>query len=764
MQFMELMATLGLDASNYNQGLDAAQSRVSAVGGTIMRGVGVIGAASAAAVGFAAGKVMDLTSQAVNAYGEYEQLTGGISKLFGTSGMEIEAYAQSVGATVDDIRDQYESLERAEALMADNAANAYATAGVSANEYMQTVTSFSAALINSLGGDTEEAARIADIAMQDLSDNANTFGTMTASELANVYSGLARGNYTLLDNLNLGFAGSQEGMLNLLNASGLFEEQLESLDGISFDQMLLAIHEVQDNMGIAGTTSREAMGTIQGSMTMLQGAWQNLLTGLGDSEADLSGLISNVVDSALAVVHNIVPIAQQAMQGIASLLTQLAPILRDELPDLINEVLPALLDAVTAIIEGVAEALPEIAGVLLPQIPPIIQRVVPVIMGLIPSLISIGGEVIGAVITGMVENAPAIVQAGLDAFQQLINAFSEGVNGDGLSQLVDATMQIIEMIGTFLVENAPTLITSAVELITQLAMMLTDPTNLQTMIDLSLQLILAIADGLVQSAPALGNAVVAVIGNLLIALWNELPNILSTIGQLLGEVAMLVIGLVGGLMGDSYDEVMSKLTAIWDYVSTSLADFWTGISTWVSDVATSISGLWENIVSFFTDGITNVGEALSGWWDEIVAFFSDLADNALTWAGDMIDNFVDGLMGGISRVGDAVSGIADEVRSFLGFSEPERGPLSNFHTFAPDMIDLWNQTLEDSMSSMDTPLTNVSNHIADGMSTPMNAGGYTGGATDSRPIVIPVYIGNEKIDEIIVDSNQRMAFISGGRA
>ena len=736
MQFMELMATLGLDASNYNQGLDAAQSRVSAVGGAIMRGVGVVGAASAAAVGAAAAGVVNLTTQAVNSYAEYEQLVGGVNKLYG---------------------------DASEAML-ENARNAYATAGMDANTYMQTVTSFSASLLNSLDGDAAQAAEIADMAMRDLADNANTFGTMTVDELSNVYTALAKGNYTLLDNLNLGYAGSQEGMLALINDAGIFEQRIDSLDDVSFDQMLMAIHEVQTQFNITGTTANEAASTISGSIGMLRGAWANLITGLGDSEADLGGLISNVVDSALTVIHNITPVAQQAMQGIASLLTQLAPILRDELPELINTVLPALLDAVTAIIEGVAQALPEIASVLLPQIPPIIQRVVPVIMGLIPSLISIGGEVIGAVITGMVENAPAIVQAGLDAFQQLINAFSEGVNGDGLSQLVDATMQIIEMIGTFLVENAPTLITSAVELVTQLATMLTDPTNLQMMIDLALQLVLAIAQGLAQSAPALGNAVVAVIGNLLITLWNELPNILSTVAQLLGEVVVLVIGLIGGLMGQSFDEVQNGIIEVGSFLQTSFAEFLISASNFVTDVIEHVVNMWTGIGEWFTNGITGIGEALSGWWDEIVSFFANLASNAVTWASDMIDNFVDGLMGGISRVGDAVSGIADEVRSFLGFSEPERGPLSNFHTFAPDMIDLWNQTLEDSMSSMDTPLTNVSNHIAGGMSTPVNAGGYTGGAADSRPIVIPVYIGNEKIDEIIVDSNQRMAFISGGRA
>lgn len=768
MNVFELFAKLGLDSSEYESGLDRARSMFSSVGGAIGAGVTAVAGVTTAAIGAAATGVVNITTQSVQAYSEFEQLTGGISKLFGTAGQSLEEYADSLGETdmtMQEIEDQFNSLARAEDLMAQNAQDAYATAGMSANEYMQSVTGFSAALINSLGGDTEEAARIADIAMRDLADNANTFGVQSAQELANVYGALARGSFQTLDSLNLGFAGTQQGMIDLINSSGIFEEQIDSLENVSFAQMLEAIHAVQENMGIANTTLNEAMGTIQGSIGMLQGAWTNLLTGLGDSEADLGGLIDNVVTSALAVVDNIAPVAEQALGGIAQLIDGLAPILEERLPSLIENTLPSLLSAVTSIITAVANALPSIASVLLPQVSNVIQRTLPAILSLVPQFISIGGEIIRAVITGLVENAGEIAQAGLDVLQTLIDGFAEATSGDGISQLIDTTMQIVEMIGNFLVENAPTLITAAVELITQLAMMLTDPTNLQMLIDLSLQLILAIGDGLVQSAPALGNAVVAVIGNLLIALWNELPNILSTIGQLLGEIAMLVIGLVGGLMGDSYDEVISKLSAIWDSVSTSLSDFWTGISTWVSDVATSISGLWENIVSFFTDGITNVGEALSGWWDEITSFFSDLATSALTWAGDMVSNFVGGIRDGIASVGQGMSEFAAEAASWIHFSEPDKGALSNFSTFAPDMVDLWNETLTDSLPNLSIGMGNMSDYIADNMPSLAGAGaGDMAGIVSLPPIVVQAYFGQEKIDEVMVESNQRIDYISGGRA
>jgi phage-related protein len=296
-------------------------------------------------------------------------------------------------------------------------------------------------------------------------------------------------------------------------------------------------------------------------------------------------------------------------------------------------------------------------------------------------------------------------------------------------------------------------------------MMLTDPTNLQMLIDLSLQLILAIADGLVQSAPALGNAVIAVIGNLLTTLWNELPNILSTIVSLLGEVGQLVIGLIGGLMGNSYDEVVGNVAAVGDFLSSSFENFITGLTGWISNIGSSISQLWTDIVTFFTDGIVNVGDALSGWWEEISGWFSNLASSALTWAGDMIDNFVSGIRNGISAVGDAVSGIADTVAGYIGFSEPEdpRSALHNFHTFAPDMIDLWNSSLEGAIPELNMGMSSMADYIADSMPS-LEGAGDMAGVVSMPPIVVQAYFGQEKIDEVMVESNQRIDYISGGRA
>lgn len=730
MNVFELFATLGLDSSDYESGLDRARGLASSVGGAIGAGLTAVAGMTTAAVGAAATGVVNLTTAAVNSYGEYEQLVGGVEKLYG---------------------------DAADAMVA-NAQEAYATTGMSANAYMQSVTTFSASLLNSLGGDAEEAARIADIAMRDLSDNANTFGTMTTEELTSVYTALAKGNYTLLDNLNLGFAGSQQGMLDLVNASGLFEEEITDINDVSFDQMLLAIHEVQENMNIAGTTANEAASTIQGSLGMLQGAWANLITGLGDENADLGALIDNVVSSALTVVDNIVPVAEQAMNGIAQLIDGLAPVLEERLPTLIETVLPSLLSAVTTIIGAVAEALPDIASVLLPQLSSVIQRVLPAVLSLIPTFIQIGGEIIGAIIEGLVENASEITQAGLDVLQTLIDGFAEATSGDGLTQLVDTTMQIIEMIGNFLVENAPTLITAAVQLITTLATLLTDPANLQMMIELALQLVLAVADGLVQAAPELGNAVIAVIGNLIIALWNELPNILTAVVEMLGEIFAMIVGLLAGFFGQTETDVSTYFDSI---INGSFQDFLAGVNLFVEDAVNFIGGMWADVIEFFTGGTVDATSIFEEWKDTIIDFFQGLATDALTWASDMINNFVSGIAGGVTAVANAAGEIADTVASYIHFSEPDVGALSDFHTFAPDMIDLFAQGIEDSLPTLGVSLNEMSGYVADNVPS---INGDVSVMNNLPPIVVQAIFGTEKFDEYVINSNQRNDYIAGGRA
>ena len=313
--------------------------------------------------------IIDTGKQSLEAYSNYEQLVGGVETLFGAG-----------GKSVDDAKGQYDKLMSAQSAVLENANNAYKTAGLSANDYMDTVTSFSASLIQSLGGDTAQAAKYADTAITDMSDNANKMGTDMSSDnankmgtdmssLQNAYSGFAKGNYTMLDNLKLGYGGTKEEMQRLLNDA----EQLPGAMGRKFDlsnyaDVVEAIHLVQDNMGITGTTAREASTTIEGSANAMKAAWQNLLTGMADDNANFGELVGNLVDSVTTFGKNVIPRVQQIIKGMAQVATQLlqevVPQIVQDIPPILSETLPLLIDALTAVVQSVIQVLPTLMPIV----------------------------------------------------------------------------------------------------------------------------------------------------------------------------------------------------------------------------------------------------------------------------------------------------------------------------------------------------------------------------------------------------------------
>lgn len=387
------------------------------------------------------------------------------------------------------------------------------------------------------------------------------------------------------------------------------------------------------------------------------------------------------------------------------------------------------------------------------------------IVEMAPDLIEAGIELLGALGQGLIDNAPQIMDAVIEVLQTLVDSFNESVNGDGVSQFVETTMLIIQKLGEFLILNLPTIMGTITELISQLITFFTSPENQVMLMDLSLQLILAIADGLVQAIPNLVSVIPQVIAANIQAAKETFPMVLEAIGLLIGDLALMVLGLVGGLMGDSYEEVMSSLEEVWDYVSQSFDDAISGLGEWIGNIGENISALWEDIKEWFSGGVDAVMETFGGWWDSISEWFGDLADNALTWAGDMIDNFVSGITGGIGRVGDAVGGIADSIRSLIGFSEPEKGPLSNFHTFAPDMIDLFSEGIEDSTPELEATLNRTLSLPI--LSSPGVIASYEPsvdgvGVSGNGDMIIPIYIGQEKLDTIMIRADQMNTYRRGG--
>ena len=453
-----------------------------------------------AAVGATAAAVGALVKQAVESYAEYEQLVGGVDTLFGSASAEVQKKAD----------------------------NAYKTAGMSANEYMETVTGFSASLIQSLGGDTEKAAKYADMAITDMSDNANKMGT-DMSLIQNAYQGFAKQNYTMLDNLKLGYGGTKEEMERLL-------KDASKISGIKYDissyaDIVDAIHVVQTEMGITGTTAKEASTTIQGSISSMKSAWQNLLTGLADENADLDGLVTNMIESVGTVVENVLPKISVAAEGIVSIIQNLIP----QIPPLIEQLLPPLLEGALSLIQGLVTILPEITST---------------ITGMLPS-----------VLTSLVGMTPEILTAILTIITELLNSIT-GM----LPTIVEAIMQVVPELITSLVAAIPQLFEAAIQFL--LAIVEAVPTIITSLVDALPLIVSTIISTLLSNLPMLQNAafqlffgIIKAIPEIIVALSKEVPNIIKGITDGLVKGIPELVKTGGNMLKGLFDGLLD-ITAI----------------------------------------------------------------------------------------------------------------------------------------------------------------------------------------------------------
>lgn len=436
----ELFGSIVLDTSGAEKALAKVSKAGQKVGSVLGKGFKLAGQAAlqmgkVIGAGVTAGTAAmgKLVSSAMSAYANYEQLEGGVQKLFG-----------------DD----------AQNLVMEYARNAYRTAGLCANEYMDTVTSFSASLISSLGKDTVAAA-YADLAITDMADNANTFGS-SMEDIQNAYKGFSKGNYTMLDNLKLGYGGTQKEMERLLTDAS-------KLSGVKYDissfaDIIAAIHEIQKDQGIFETTKNEAEKTISGSVNAAKAAWQNLLSGLADGNQDIDQLVGNLADSVMKAVNQIVPrlqtMAPRLVQAVQTLVSTLAP----QLPGIINSILPGMVEAATTLITGLADVLPDLLGSIIDVLPNVVKQIGGALKKLFPSLLKtfkslIGkidfkglGTAIGSGLKSIVTNLPTIMQGIGSAIKwawekvgyPLIAGIFKGVFG---VDLPDSWDQLVEDIG-----------------------------------------------------------------------------------------------------------------------------------------------------------------------------------------------------------------------------------------------------------------------------------------------------------------------------
>lgn len=567
MDLFKLLGTIEIDNKNANKSLDETSQKGEQAKGRLSKAFTSIGSAAVkfgktVAVGMVAAgtAVAGLVTKSVQSYAEYEQLVGGVETLFKTSADKVQEYAN----------------------------NAYKTAGLSASEYMETVTSFSASLLQSLDNDTAAAAEKANKAITDMADNANKMGT-DMSSIQNAYQGFAKSNYTMLDNLKLGYGGTKEEMARLL-------EDAEAISGIEYDissyaDIVDAIHVIQTEMDITGTTAKEAGTTIQGSFASMKGAWQNLLTAMSAKELPVGQYVKTFVDSVSTVADNLLPRIRIALDGVVQLVNQLAPQIVSAIPMLVSALLPAVVGAATSLIAAVAATLPGLVTAIVNCIPDIVAAFVSVFDAIISAL-------------------PALMESIVSALPMMIEQLA-GALTTMIATLCTMLPQIIQPI----IDYLPQIIMSIVNALVQ---------NLPVLIEGLISLVMGIVGALPQIVEGLVGAMPEVISLLVVALVAALP-------QLIEGAIQLVMGLIAALpqiIQALIDTLPEILQAVWDAIVTVFeglpewfGQLWEGVKDAVSSAVEAIlpviTNVWNAIVSVITTVMAGIRNTVTGVWNGI---------------------------------------------------------------------------------------------------------------------------------------------------
>lgn len=628
-------------------GSSKAQGALSKLG-SIASTVGKV-----AVAGFAAltGAVSSVGAAALSSYADYEQLVGGVDTLFKDASAQVQQYA----------------------------ADAYKTAGMSANTYMETVTGFSATLLQGLGGDTEQAARVADVAIQDMSDNANKMGT-DIQMIRDAYQGFAKDNYDMLDNLKLGYGGTQAEMARLINDSGVLGDAMkvtaETVKDVPFDKMIEAIHQVQTEMGITGTTSLEAATTIQGSMSMAKAAWDNFLTGLGRDDVDFSALTTQLLDAIGTVATNVAPrvaiIGRNIIEAFPSVLNGL----RTVLAPIVLEALAAAWNIAVQALAGLGIQLPALDG---SQLMAGIQTVIGFVSDAVSTLREVLGAV-GGIVSGALSSAWSAVQP-FAAFiaSSMLPALSSLATG--AMTAFGTALPIVQQFGTMLQNLASAVmpvIANAVTLITPL---------LSQVVGIVGQLWTAISPLLAQLAsvliPAittigqalanLANAVLPVLASaaqIVLSVVQAAIPVISTIASVVTSVISVVVTVVANVVSVVVNAAATVIALIADVMAVVSAIVGT-VSTVVGTIASVVGGFISTIVSVVSGMASTIVSTVGSLVNSALSFFSNLFSTAATGFQTMVSTLSNAAQMIYSAVTGAfsnlVSGVSSAIGSMIGF-------------------------------------------------------------------------------------------------
>lgn len=585
---MAFDGTLKFDIEIVTEGF---KSGLEKIGSFAKKGMALV----TGAVTAASGAMVALGKSALDAYADYEQLTGGVSTLFGTQDRSLEEYAASVGKSVDEARGEYDKLLQAQNEVLDNASEAFRTADLSQNEYMETVTSFSAALIASLGGDTLKAAEVADKAIIDMADNANKMGSSMES-IQNAYQGFAKQNYTMLDNLKLGYGGTKSEMERLL-------ADAEAISGVHYDiesyaDVVEAIHVIQDEMGITGTTAKEAAETISGSVASMKSAWSDLVVGIADDEQNFDKLTNDFVESAATAAENIIPRIGTIIGGMGKLVESMSSVLGD---------------------------------------------IVTSIVAYIPDLVEAGVSLIDALVQGLVDNAPALAMAGADVIQALVDTIA-----DSLPELIQAVLDIIVSLAKAIVAAAPTICKAIIDLIPILinALISSIPTILNCITDIINAVVEALPDLIIMLVEALPDIIVAIVETLIEAIPQILEAAVQMFMAIVDALPEILVALVTGL-----GELLGKIGEFLKNIIVSIAQWAIEMREKARQAA---KDFLDNVVTFFKELPGKI-------WDNLTAAIKHVISWGLELSKNMVEGLWNGIKNMGQWIKDKIFGFADDI-------------------------------------------------------------------------------------------------------
>lgn len=642
----------------------------------------IIGATAAATA------IGTITKFAIQHYAEYEQLAGGVETLFGAQGMSLKKYAQSIGQTVEQARGKYDQLIQAQTEVMNNAKVAYKTAGMSANDYMNTITSFAAALKQSTANETE-AAKVANQTVIDMADNANKMGT-NMEDIQNAYQGFSKQNYTMLDNLKLGYGGTKSEMERLL-------QEAEKLTGIHYDinnlsDVYNAIHEIQKNLGITGTTAKEAMKTIDGAMKMTKASWDNLLTGLADPKQAVGPLISEFAKSLGILAKNVTPKIKEVFDALPNALIQITP----QLMNMIIDLAPSLILAAINLVAGLIGALPGIISPIFSQLSSLI-----------------GSGMIDKIGQSISSNMPTLISKGLDMLLQ----FSQAVL-TYLPVLVGMGMKLIFYLVQGLMSALPTLISKVPTIIANLADAFSN--SAQTIFAWGVKIIAEIIKGLVMSIPSLianipkiiyaifavwnainwwnlgkglingikngitsmGGSLTSTAKNLFESLKNSVSNIFNNIKKVIESpifgAKTKVLAIIGELQNGvrvGFNFIKSHASSVWNGIKNAIMSPMSAAANFVRAIINKIKGFFNFRISWphiplphfnIKPNGWNVGDLLKGKIPSLgIKWYAQAMDNPMILDAPTIFGMSNGQMLGAGEAGAEVVAGRDTLMKMI---------------------------------------------------------------------------------------------------